>query len=143
MLSLINFIIGFVFVWQIAATISAVNQDLRDFPPVLVEVGEAEILLDQILKFVEKLKEDAAKSTAPTYVECSVHKDMTHSFQMLYFTKMSQISESFAKMKSFIDRLDDLNRFVRVEATEKQEIEREAVDIEGIALQETNQEGKA
>ena len=126
-------------VYQIASTVSAVNQDLRDFPPVLVEVGDAEILLDQILKFVDKLKEDAAKSTAATYVECSVHKDMTHSFQMLHFTNMSQISESFAKMKSFIDRLDDLNRFVELVATGKQEIERDAVDIEGIALQETNQ----
>eukprot|EP01036_Dinobryon_divergens_P034340 gene34340-44360_t len=94
---------------KIASTISAINQDLRDFPPVLVEVGDAEILLDQILKFVEKLKEDAARSSTATYVECSVHKDMTHSFQMLKFTNMSQISESFMKMKSFIDRLDELN----------------------------------
>ena len=108
----------------------------------MVEVGDAEILLDQILKFVEKLKEDAARSSTATYVECSVHKDMTHSFQMLHFTNMSQISESFTKMKSFIDRLDELNRLVGADAVpppEKQDMERDALDVEAISLQESGQ----
>ena len=120
---------------KVAVSISAVNQDLRNFPPVLVEVGDAEILLDQILLFVERLKE-AGKETNQ-YVECQVRQDMTHSFQMLHFSNMKQILESFQTMKVFIEKLDELNSS-SVAVTTAQVMERgesSTVDVEGIDLE--------
>jgi len=94
-----------------ANSVSAVNRDLKDFPPVLVEVGDSEILQDQIMKLVEKLQSDGSSSTEP-YVECNTYTDMVHVFQMLAITKMPQISQSFQRMKAFLDKLDTLNNCV-------------------------------
>jgi acetyl esterase/lipase len=108
-----------------ADRVSAVNRDLKDFPPVLVEVGDSEILQDQIMKLVDKLQSEGSQSTSstPPYVECNTYTDMVHVFQMLGITNMPQISQSFQRMKEFLDKLDTLNNCVALATSQKMERE--------------------
>lgn len=51
--------------------------ELRGLPPLLVQVGEAEVLRDQILSFVERAKSAGAD------VELSLYPDMVHVWHMM------------------------------------------------------------
>jgi len=57
--------------------ISPIYADLKDLPPILVQVGSAEVLLDDSTRFAEKAK------SVGVDVTIEVWDDMTHVFQFL------------------------------------------------------------
>jgi len=74
----------------------SLSNDLHMLPPLLVEVGECEVLLDQIIAFCEKCAADGVKVTM------NVRKDMVHVFPLFAFTGMAQCELSFQAIGSFI-----------------------------------------
>ncbi len=56
--------------------VTVLDAKLEGLPPLLVQVGGAEILLDQVLAFVERAR------TAGVEVESEVHEGLFHDFQL-------------------------------------------------------------
>jgi epsilon-lactone hydrolase len=78
---------------------SPTNQDLVGLPPLLVEIGEAEVLRDVILIFVKKAE------AAGVHVEYNVYEDMVHVFQLLTITNQEQTRRSLRNIARFMDRI--------------------------------------
>jgi len=72
------------------------SKNLNLLPPLLIEVGECEVLLDQVLEFVSKCR------TAGVEVTVNVREDMVHVFPLFIFTGMTQCKLSFQDMAAFI-----------------------------------------
>lgn len=81
--------------------ISVKYQSLKDLPPLLIELGGCEVLRDQILEFV-KLAQGSGVS-----VEYHEYPDMVHVFQLLMFTELVAIQQSFQNMHEFVDRMSN------------------------------------
>jgi len=61
--------------------------DIRGLPPLLIQVGELEVLYDQIIEFAERAK------VAEIETKLSVYKDMIHVWHMyIGFTPQSEIA---------------------------------------------------
>lgn len=75
------------------------SADLGQLPPLLVEVGECEVLRDQILVFCDRAK------AAGVSVQCNVREDMVHVFPIYSFSGMPQCAASFADMVLFVNGL--------------------------------------
>lgn len=75
--------------------VSPVFGEFYGFPPVFFSVGEHEMLLDDSLRIVEKMK----KTGIP--VICERKPEMFHTY-VLYKNYMPESRESFARMKEFI-----------------------------------------
>jgi acetyl esterase/lipase len=88
---------------SLPVSVSATDQPLHDLPPLLVEIGDCEILRDQIVLFVEKVKAAGGDVTMNLYAE------MVHDFQMLSLSGMEACKLSFANMKVFVDKLSFCN----------------------------------
>lgn len=69
---------------------SALYADLHGLPPVLVQVGSAEVLLDDSLRLARKLKSSGVQ------VELDVWSDMIHIFQFF----AAQVPESRAAIRA-------------------------------------------
>jgi epsilon-lactone hydrolase len=80
---------------------SAIKQDLRGLPPMLIEYGECELLVDQIDDFIEVARQAGVNVTAHKYSE------MVHVFQIFFFTGQPQCQESFDAMKVFVENMSN------------------------------------
>lgn len=74
-------------------------EHLEHLPPMLVEVGDCEVLHDQILEFVVKCRDKGVN------VECNVRKDMCHVFPIYAFTNMAECTNAFVAMNKFCQRV--------------------------------------
>lgn len=71
---------------------------LHLLPPLLVECGAYEVLMDQILKFCAKCL------SADVNLEVNVREDMIHVFQLFTFTGMPQCLDSFKSIAAFCSK---------------------------------------
>lgn len=80
---------------------SAIFQRLVGLPPLLIEVGEYEILRDQIYEFAEKAMKEGVN------VELNTYPHMTHVFQIFShrLTNMKQPLDSMNAIAKFINRV--------------------------------------
>jgi hypothetical protein len=76
---------------------SPVNMDLKGFPPILIQVGDAEVLFNDS----EHLFMKAVRSGIS--VKLDIYQDMFHVFQTFNFLPESQYS--FTKMGQFIKKI--------------------------------------
>jgi len=97
--------------------------NLDKLPPILIEVGDCEVLRDQIVAFADRLK------ALHVPVICNVRPDMTHVFPILHFTGMPQCADFFTAAGEFCQ-----NIFPQVEivdqVSEEQKEQDEVVVIE-------------
>jgi epsilon-lactone hydrolase len=77
--------------------ISTINADLHDFPPLLIEVGHDEVLLDDALYIAEHAK------VAHVPVELTVRDDMWHVFQQ-FASCLPEGQQSLENIGRFIRR---------------------------------------
>jgi monoterpene epsilon-lactone hydrolase len=75
--------------------LSPIYADLHGFPPLLIEVGNDEVLLDDALHLAEHAR------TAHVSVELTVWDDMWHVFQ-LYASVLPEGQQSLENMGKFI-----------------------------------------
>lgn len=75
------------------------SEALHTLPPLLVEVGECEVLHDQIVEFCKKVEAAGGKIT------CNVRHDMVHVFPIYSFTGMPQCKASFMAIVRFVNDL--------------------------------------
>lgn len=96
---MINFLASFYVGTQDARhpLLSTINADLRGFPPLLIEVGHDEVLLDDSLHIAEHAK------AAHVPVELTVWDDMWHVFQQ-YASCLPEGQQSLEKIGRFIRR---------------------------------------
>jgi len=81
--------------------ISATNQDLAGLPPLLIMVGEKEVLRDQIVEFSKKA------TAAGTNVECVVEPGMIHVFVAFADILPTQFATKwFGLMGVFINKIN-------------------------------------
>ena len=85
--------------WDDVCPTRAPREDLASLPPLLLEVGECEVLHDQIIKFAAKCID------AGVVVDVNVRRDMVHVFQMFAATGVPQCGESYAAMGAFCRRV--------------------------------------
>jgi len=78
--------------------VSPVHADLRGLPPIYIQAGEAEILIDMIRTFARKAKEQGAS------VSLEVWKQMNHDFQA-YGTTMQQSKEALQRIGEVIQQV--------------------------------------
>jgi hypothetical protein len=79
--------------------VSPINIDesvFQNFPPILVEYGECEVLYDQIKLFCKKLKQSNCK------IKVNCRKDMIHVFQLFHFTGITQSKDFFYSLNKFL-----------------------------------------
>lgn len=74
---------------------SPLYADLKNLPPLYIQVGTAEILLDDAVRFADKAK------AAGVNVELEVWDDMTHMFQM-FATMIPEGRDAIAKIGEFV-----------------------------------------
>jgi len=74
----------------------ALSNELHLLPPLHIEVGECEVLLDQIFLFANRCK------TAGVTVSLNVRTDMIHVFPLFAFTGMKQCKMAFEAMARFV-----------------------------------------
>ena len=72
------------------------SQHLCALPRLHVEVGECEVLHDQILSFCEKVKASGVE------VDIRVRADMVHVFCLFSFTGLKQCKDAFVSMGEFV-----------------------------------------
>ncbi len=77
--------------------ISPVFADLKGFPPLLVQVGGIEALLDDSVTLAERAK------TAGVDVNLEVYENMTHVFQN-FGQKLSESRKAFEGVNQFIHK---------------------------------------
>jgi len=65
--------------------ISPILGDLKDLPPILIQVGAAELIRDESIAFSEKLKE------AGVDAKLEVFEDMVHVFQQFTFDSKAKL----------------------------------------------------
>ena len=82
--------------------LSTINADLHDFPPLLIEVGHDEVLLDDSLHLAEHAK------AANVPVELTIWDDMWHVFQA-YAYVLPEGQQSLENMGRFIRRQTKLS----------------------------------
>ncbi|CAM9236750.1 unnamed protein product, partial [Ectocarpus fasciculatus] len=75
------------------------SKALDTMPPLLVEVGECEVLRDQIIEFSKKVE------TAGGKITCNIRQDMIHVFPIYSFTGMPQCQEAFKAIVHFVNEL--------------------------------------
>ncbi|KAJ2900017.1 hypothetical protein IWW38_000725 [Coemansia aciculifera] len=76
--------------------LSPLNGSLAEFPPTLIQCGEAELLLDDIRCFHNKL----CKDNPETRMELEVYPDMVHVFHRFLFRKESK--QAFEAVNEFL-----------------------------------------
>ena len=76
------------------ALVSPVNLDLKGFPPLLIQAGDAEVLLND----AEHLFRSAVRAGIPA--ELDIYEDMFHVFQC--FSYISEAKHSMARIGEFI-----------------------------------------
>ena len=74
---------------------SPLHADLKELPPILIQVGTAEILLDDSRRFAERAK------TAGVEVELEIWEDMIHVFQA-FATYLPEGKQAITKIGKFI-----------------------------------------
>ncbi len=67
-----------------SALISPLNADLKGLPPLLIQVGSDEILLDDAIRIAEKAREAKVNTTL------EIWDDMFHVFQLISFLPETQ-----------------------------------------------------
>jgi hypothetical protein len=72
------------------------DSDLAALPALLIECGECEVLLDQIVAFADKC------SGLGVSVALNVRADMVHVFPLLCFTGVPQIADTFTAITTFM-----------------------------------------
>ena len=71
--------------------------DLHGLPPLLMQVGDSEILLDDTLRFAERAREDGVDVT------CEVWPEMVHVFQA-FAAVLPEAQEAISKVGAFVRR---------------------------------------
>jgi acetyl esterase/lipase len=77
--------------------ISPLFADLRDLPPILLQSGRNEILLDDSVRFFEKAQK------AGVDITLKIWDDMFHVFQLFSFLPETQ--ESMKQVSAFVSRI--------------------------------------
>jgi len=72
---------------------------LKQFPPIMIEFGDCEVLSDQIKIFYKKLLDSGC------VVKYNLRKDMIHDFPLFDFTGISQSKKFFNSLNKFIIKL--------------------------------------
>jgi acetyl esterase/lipase len=87
------------YTWEEVSATYLPDAELAALPPLLIEVGECEVLHDQIIKF-------AAKCIAQD-VDVEVHDrvDMVHVFPMFSAAGMAQCDDAYTAMAAFCRRV--------------------------------------
>jgi len=80
--------------------ISPIYGEYNDFPPMLMQVGGDEMLLNDTIKVAEKAKE------AGVLVQQTTYPGMFHVFQML-FPELSEANEAWKEVEGFIKGIYD------------------------------------
>jgi monoterpene epsilon-lactone hydrolase len=78
-------------------TLTPLAADLRGLPPLLIQAGGAEILLDQITSFAESARASGVDVTF------TVYPDMFHDFQMMASLVPAGM-EAVAEMVAYLER---------------------------------------
>ena len=78
--------------------ISPLFGSFRDFPPMLIQVGSAEMLLSDSVSVAAKAREQGVK------VRLSVYEEMFHVFQMAYLN-IPESKKAWAEVGVFFDTL--------------------------------------
>ncbi|KAJ1723979.1 hypothetical protein LPJ53_001735 [Coemansia erecta] len=76
--------------------VSPVFGSFEGLPPMLVQMGQDELLRDDISEFVQKVKQQGG---SPAILES--YADMPHAFILLHFTESAQ--RAFENMRKFLD----------------------------------------
>lgn len=72
---------------------------LDKLPPLLIECGDSEVLMDQIMAFASKCISQGVS------VDIHAREDMVHVFPLFSFTGMAQCNEAFVSMAAFVAKL--------------------------------------
>ncbi|KAJ2253003.1 hypothetical protein GGI13_002952 [Coemansia sp. RSA 455] len=83
--------------------VSPIFGDLGDMPPMLIQMGEYELLSDDIHAFAAKVKQQ--NSHSPNAVEIEVYDKMPHVFVMFDF--MDEAQRAFASFGRFVRAIFD------------------------------------
>lgn len=75
--------------------VSPLFADLKGLPPLLIQVGELEVLFDQISEFAAKAKSQNVET------EFTIYKDMVHVWHM-YFDFTNQADKAYIEIADFI-----------------------------------------
>lgn len=89
----------------LVSPIYASKKQLEDFPPLLIHVGECEILMDDSIRFAEKVAQ-ANTSKTQIGVELVIWSGMIHAFQLavgIFKESDQSLSEVGAFMKSYLN----------------------------------------
>lgn len=81
------------------SSISPTNLTFESFPPILMFVGECEVLLDQQLAFARKLRD------AKVDLKLHIATDMPHVYWLFAFTGMDEPCAVFDDISAFVTRL--------------------------------------
>ena len=104
---------------------SPLYRSLIGLPPMMVEIGKAEILASQIHEFIARCV------AVGVPIEYNEYDDMVHVFQFLHMTNVPACNASFKNMKIFIDKIDLQNQNNSNQIKETKEI-KEIKDIKEI-----------
>jgi acetyl esterase/lipase len=80
--------------------VSPVMGDLSNLPPTLIQVSEAEMLLDDARRYVRK----ARASGSPAVAQCWPH--MLHVWQ-IYYPEMPEAVQAFQEVRQFLQSLEN------------------------------------
>ena len=76
--------------------VSPLLGDLKGFPPLLLQVGETEMLRDDSVRFADKIVESGGVA------ESQVWSDMSHTFQLMHWLPESQ--QALQKIADFVSK---------------------------------------
>lgn len=85
--------------------------NLSALPPLLIECGDSEVLVDQIVAFAAKCLE------AGVQVDARVRRDMVHVYPMFAFSGMPQCAEAFDSMAAFVAKVVPVDPIDRTAST--------------------------
>ncbi|KAJ3314848.1 hypothetical protein HDV04_005269 [Boothiomyces sp. JEL0838] len=77
------------------SAISPIYANLQDFPPILIQSGDSEVVSDDALRFYQ------LATTAGSQVELQLYRHMFHVFHTFPFLKESEVA--FMKISSFVE----------------------------------------
>lgn len=106
------------------------HENLECLPPMLVEVGECEVLHDQIMEFVVKCRDKGVK------VDCNVRRDMCHAFPIYAFTNMTECTNSFVAMNKFCQKVVPAVHIPKVEEKKEECISNSQDSVENEIIEE-------
>ncbi|KAJ2854066.1 hypothetical protein J3B02_002856 [Coemansia erecta] len=91
--------------------VSPVFGDLSKMPPMLIQIGQNELLHDDICDFADKAKKQADEKSEVPVVLLEVYEDMPHAFVLLDFAEAAmQAFEGMNRFAKQVVHLDSANK---------------------------------